>query len=402
MDGADSISSAGVTDQPNCTAGLLITYWHSAKQSEAWYASPGLGSMLEISLEDLTIPSDLVFTVVHPEDLPRIIKIDTTARQSQSEWQAQFRVNLPGGTKTVEAYVCYLQRSEQPLMRYMFLQQLTVDDPIDQPARNEAIRADLEGIVELSPGGHYAIRLAPDGNSKLIYASRKVQQILGLDMEEFMLDARKMFTHIHPDDKQRFQAGRNEALRKCEFWRVEFRIMKDNGTESWIELTIQPFKQRDGAVIWYGILLNIDQRKNLELARQLAYDQLRESEYKHRMLAENLESPVVIIDEEGTFHYANHAAEYFYGVARVDLIGRKWPDTITPLEWEYRKDIIRRVLRDGKKFTDMWCVSPNNERRYIKRIFIPLNYPGRTTRVLVTVTDVTSEVLLEKMLAEKG
>jgi len=45
--------------------------------------------------------------------------------------------------------------------------------------RRDAVRSDLEGIVELSPGGHYAIRIEPGGDSKLLYASRKVQEIIG-------------------------------------------------------------------------------------------------------------------------------------------------------------------------------------------------------------------------------
>lgn len=266
--------------------------------------------------------------------------------------------------------------------------------------RRDAVRSDLEGIVELSPGGHYAIRIEPGGDSKLLYASRKVQEIIGLDMEEFKHDARKMFAHIHPDDISQFNAGRSNAIRKCESWCVEFRIKKNCGADAWIELTIQPFKQGDGSIIWYGILLNIDQRKNLELARQLAYDQLKESEYKHRMLAENLKSPVIILDSEGVFHYANHAAEYFLGVSRVDLIDRKWPETITPLEWESRKRIIERVLRESKNFTDITCVAPVGVKLYVRRLFIPLAYQGKNTRVLIVITDVTSEVLLERMLAE--
>lgn len=74
--------------------------------------------------------------------------------------------------------------------------------------RRDAVRSDLEGIVELSPGGHYAIRIEPGGDSKLLYASRKVQEIIGLDMEEFKHDARKclltsirmIYPNLMPDD----------------------------------------------------------------------------------------------------------------------------------------------------------------------------------------------------------
>lgn len=370
--------------------GLLITTWPSTDQCRVCYASLFFSGLPEVKVDQVAESTDPLLSLLHPDDRGKMTKIDGAARHSRTEWQQQFRLILPTGIRMVEGHAFFFEGVEAPLTRYLFVRYIACD------------KADLEGIVELSPGGHYAIRIEPGGNSKLIYASRKVQQIIGLDMDEFRLDARKMFAHIHPDDKSRFQAGRAEALSKCEFWRVEFRIMKDQGTESWIELAIQPFKQSDGTIIWYGILLNIDQRKNLELARQLAYDQLKESEYKHRMLAENLESPVIIIDEEGTFHYANHAAEYFFGVARVDLIGRKWPDTITPIEWESRRCIIERVLGDGKKYTDVWCVAPDGRKRYIKRLFIPLNHLGKITRVLITITDVTSEVLLENLLAERA
>ncbi len=400
MEGGDTINSIEQRF-PKDHGGLLITSWPSVDQCKVEYASLLFTDFLKININHVEGSTDPVLSILAREDLERITNIDIRARQSQTAWQQQFGLMLPTGTQRVQGHAFYVQYGGTPPMRYLFLHYVAPGRDYNQPIRADAIKDDLEGIVELSPGGHYAIRLEPEGNSKLIYASRKVQQIIGLDMNEFVHDAKKMFAHIHPDDASRFHAGRTEAVRKCEGWRVEFRIRKDNGNESWIELTIQPFKQEDGSVIWYGILLNIDQRKNLELARQLAFDELKESEYKHRMLAENLESPVIIIDEDGTFHYANHAAEFFFGVARVDLIGRKWPETITPLEWEHRKPIIARVLSEGRKFADVWCVAPDGRKRYIKRLFIPLNHLGKITRVLITITDITSEVLLEKLLAEQ-
>lgn len=379
----------------------MLIRWRPGNQYEIKYASPGFLEGEDPLRQIMT--ADSFLNRIHPEDRERIERLNTAARLDLKEWHEEFQFQCTTGLIRVEGFASYQRGKDGSLSGYLFLIETTSfrreGDLVNDP---EFLATQLEGIVELSPGGHYAISLDPDGHSQLLYVSRKVQEIIGLDMNEFREDARKMFNHIHPDDAVRFRAGRMEAIRKCESWRVEFRLMNRSGTDTWIELSIQPFKQRDGSVIWYGILMNIDQRKNLEMARQQAYDQLKESEYKHRQLTENIDSPVIIIDEEGTFYYANHAAEYFFGVARIDLIGRKWPETITPLEWESRRSIIQRVLREERKFADMWCVAPDGKKRYIRRMFIPLQYLGRTCRVLVTISDITSDVLLEKTYAESG
>ncbi|HEY9206715.1 MAG TPA: PAS domain S-box protein [Candidatus Methanoperedens sp.] len=122
-------------------------------------------------------------------------------------------------------------------------------------------------------------------------------------------------------------------------------------------------KRKDGTI--YSALINVDssefagQKVLLTMARDItkskrAEEALKQSEEKYRMLVENIQDGVFIIQDE-KFQYVNEAYASIAGFTKEEMIGADFRELIAPEDLENVKDLYFRRL-NGDKVPDEYEV----------------------------------------------
>ena len=138
-----------------------------------------------------------------------------------------------------------------------------------------ALQEQLSTIIATVPGAIYSFLMRPNGSTAIPFASPPLFTIFDLTPDSVKLDAAPLFGMIHPDDRQRVEEAIAGSFRNLTVWHQEFRVNHPRRGEVWVEANSMPDKQQDGSVLWHGFVLDITERKQLEL--QLRQAQRMES-----------------------------------------------------------------------------------------------------------------------------
>src|SRR5271165_2478865 len=132
----------------------------------------------------------------------------------------------------------------------------------------QELRLLVEGIPAL------VWRAAPEGN--IDYVNKRVLEYLGAPLDEVI--GWGWMETVHPDDVAFKVRSWLQNLESGKPHDVVCRIRGADGRYRWFEVRGERLRASDGAVLsWYGVLIDIDDRRKAEEA-------LRESEYKLRQI----------------------------------------------------------------------------------------------------------------------
>jgi PAS domain S-box-containing protein len=143
----------------------------------------------------------------------------------------------------------------------------TVEDITDRVRDREALRRSeqqLRQIVDLVPGVSYRVLTSADGVSTVDFISPNVEDMLGLKAEALLADSRAVHRLRHPDDQARVAAEIREAFDAQRPLDVEYRILRPDGREVWIQQTNRLAPPEHGCEVRIGLLLDITARKCAE------------------------------------------------------------------------------------------------------------------------------------------
>ncbi|MCA1767877.1 MAG: PAS domain-containing protein, partial [Idiomarina sp.] len=99
---------------------------------------------------------------------------------------------------------------------------------------------------------------------KFNYVSQGVEAIYGCSADALANDISLLSHVIHPDDLQSVLTSMHESARYQYRWVKEYRVIR-NGKEAWIYGHAVTVRQDDGSTLWNGQMLDITERKLLEL-----------------------------------------------------------------------------------------------------------------------------------------
>jgi diguanylate cyclase (GGDEF)-like protein/PAS domain S-box-containing protein len=117
-------------------------------------------------------------------------------------------------------------------------------------------------LVERLPAIVYWCELGERGRWR--YVSPQIESILGYTPEEWMADPGLWVRQVHPDDRERVL---DQETRKASGQRlpaIDYRVLTRQGDLVWIldEAVLEP--DRDGTLLWHGVLYDITARKLAE------------------------------------------------------------------------------------------------------------------------------------------
>jgi PAS domain S-box-containing protein len=164
-------------------------------------------------------------------------------------------------------------------------------------------------------------------------------ELSGLDEEESL--GYGWSQAIHPDDRTRVAEEQARSLRSGKNLRIEFRLLRPDGTVRWVlSQTVGSFDDDGGLRGFVGTITDINDRVDAEAAR-------RESEERFRGLVE-LAPDFVAIHRDGVMLYVNPAGlRMMRAEAPSDLCGHHILEFVLP---EHQANAVERMreLRDGR------------------------------------------------------
>ncbi len=164
-----------------------------------------------------------------------------------------------GGSLPVELHVGAIADPEPLLV-------VTVRDITERLSAAEArfeAEAKYRSLVEHIPAVVY---LDPvDEDSRSIYVSPQVEDLLGITPQEWMEDWYAWRRHVHPEDVDRAFAEYQEAYNQHVALNHEYRMVHEDGTIRWVLEQAFPIDDEAGNPwLIQGVLFDITERKNAE------------------------------------------------------------------------------------------------------------------------------------------
>ncbi|TAD93066.1 MAG: PAS domain S-box protein, partial [Oscillatoriales cyanobacterium] len=192
-----------------------------------------------------------------------------------------------------------------------FSRQITESSTADR-ARHES-QAQLQKITANIPGTLYQVDLHPDGSLAFSFLSAGCRDLYEIEPIAAQQDIQIIVDLIHPEDRDEFVNSVILAAENLQPWRWEGRIVTPSGKLKWIRGDAHPEVQESGAMLYYGLFLDVSGRKQAELKLQL---------YQEIFLKSN--DAIAIIDPQGYYWERNLAHKVLLGYSESAL-GRETP-----------------------------------------------------------------------------
>ena len=162
-------------------------------------------------------------------------------------------------------------------------------------------RAFIDGVPAL------AWSALPDGSPEFV--NQRFTDYRGLSPDQVCAQWK---SSLHRDDAERFETWWDGLQKSRVPGHTEVRVRRADGEFRWFHLSATPVHDEHGRLIrWYGISIDIDDRKRAE-------QQLRNNEEELRTITDAIRQPIVVLAPDGTTLYANKVALDFMGLALRD------------------------------------------------------------------------------------
>ncbi|ASJ52209.1 PAS domain S-box protein [Brevibacillus formosus] len=184
------------------------------------------------------------------------------------------------------------------------------------------------------------------------------------------------------------------CIRSGQVWRGEIRNRAKDGSYYWVDTTIVPFKNQAGEIYQYvSIRSDITARKQME-------DELKRSEEKYRIIAENTSDIISIINLDGDFFYLSPSYKRVWEHAVPD------EEIHNLFEWivEDDRDIFAYAIQHAFSTRKEYMVecrinTQRNDVIWTESTINPImDEEGNVTKLLLVTRDVTDRKQYEETI----
>jgi PAS domain S-box-containing protein len=355
------------------------------------YMSPQYEAMLGYPPEKEILDEEHWLRVLHPDDRERVLAEELRTDETGEPYRIEYRQIARGGRVVWVRDEATLVRDEEGNSLYWLGVQydITEQKRTEEELRKseERFRATFEqaavGIVQVGLDGEW------------LRFNDKFCDIVGYEREE--LGAVSVFHLLSPDDFERdFDRGVRMLAGELRTYTEEKFIVGKGGRRVWITLTVSlVHDEADEPRYFIAVAEDIGKRKQAEEERQRTQEQLRQSEERFKVLAQEVVEGIVL-SENGKVIDANRSVTEMFGYGLEELIGKNAIELTSP---EYREMVMR-------------CISDEDTRPYesmgLKRdgTIFPIEirprhlpYSGRRIRV-TSLIDLTERKHQEEALRQ--
>lgn len=233
-------------------------------------------------------------------------------------------------------------------------------------------------------------------NNEITWSSSH-EQLFGLEIGSFDGTYATFIACIHPDDRVAVAEMLNSARQERRDYQQEFRVVWSDSSIHWIEGKGRFFYNDGQAVRMMGTVLDISDRKRMELA-------LQDSENRLRAIIAAEPECVKLVAADGTLLNMNAAGlEMIEVQSAQEAIGQSVYPLIAP---EYKtafQELNESVCKSGNSGKlEFEIVGRKGKRRWLETHAVPLHNEADKTIVQLAVTrDITDRKQVEKNLRSR-
>ncbi len=193
---------------------------------------------------------------LHPQDRQRVLEHFSEAlKQPDGIYDLEYRiVRGDGSIRWVSDRGQVVERDDQGEPVRMAGTKQDITQRVEAQQAEQAVRLQLSKLVAEVPGAVYQFKRAPDGRYSFPFASPGIVDIYGVEPEDVVTSAERVFQTVHPADLARVTQEIEQSARTLEIWHSEYRVLRSDGAIRWISGHSKPEKLDDGSVLWHGYL----------------------------------------------------------------------------------------------------------------------------------------------------
>ncbi|MDQ3604488.1 MAG: PAS domain S-box protein, partial [Actinomycetota bacterium] len=355
------------------------------------YMSPQYEAMLGYPAETEILDEEHWLRVLHPDDRERVLAEEQRTDETGEPYRIEYRLIARGGRVVWVRDEATLVKDEDGNSLYWLGVQydITEQKRTEEEFRKseERFRATFEqaavGIVQVGLDGEW------------LRFNDKFCDIVGYAREE--LGAVSVFELVSPDDFERdFDRGVRMLAGELSDYTEEKLIVGKGGRRVWINLTVSLVHDDSGEPRYFiAVAEEIGKRKQAEEERQRTQEQLRQSEERFKMLAQEVVEGIVL-SENGRIIDANRSLTEMFGYDLGELIGK---DAIVLTPPEHREMVRRRISDEDTRPYESMGLNRAGTAFPIEIRPRHLPYSGRRIRV-TSVIDLTERKHQEEALRQ--
>jgi len=209
----------------------------------------------------------------------------------------------------------------------------------DDDAQLPNLEARYRALVEQIPAVVFMAYL--DRGIGEAYVSPQIEAALGFSQEEWLEDPVRWYSHIHPEDKQRWSTEAAEMFLTGNPLRSAYRVVSRDGRVIWFHCEAKMIRKEDGEP-WFihGVGFDITDLKRTE-------ETLQEERNVVSAILHTVGALVVVLDSEGRIMRFNRACEQTSGYCFAEVAGQKiWDLFMVPEEVDRFKSVFQQLCSD--------------------------------------------------------
>ena len=211
--------------------------------------------------------------IVHPDDLPRVIESWKRSIETGQDYELEQRNRRADGVfRWFQSRGHAVRDAAGEITAWYWLN----TDIDERKKAEEALRSsqrELSVIIETMPGLVWCA--SPDG--ELSYVNGRILGYLGVERNNLLAGGWAHF--LHPDDVASVVAAWSNSVASGEAFEVQARLRGADGAYRWFHSLSQLGRDTEGnPARWYGVMIDVDDRKRAEEKVQEAYLRLAEAQ----------------------------------------------------------------------------------------------------------------------------
>jgi PAS domain S-box-containing protein len=213
--------------------------------------------------------SQIFFDILHPEDLPLLFRnVDfwKTAKDDDILMTEYRMRNKNGDWIWLRSQDVVFERDEnnQVITVLGTAQNITEYKTVEKTLRETQER--FERFAKASPAVLYIVVGNEDGTMDFEYLNPAFETINEVSVEEAMKDGSIVLKQIHPEDVKGYQENVIKTMETLKPFSHEWRIITPSNKIKWIKANSSPMKRPNGDIAWHGVITDITEKKEAELA----------------------------------------------------------------------------------------------------------------------------------------
>src|SRR5260370_1953379 len=282
-------------------------------------------------------------TVIHPQDLPRMMEKWQEVLTSGEAGEVEARLRRHDGSFRWFLLRAGPVRDETGKIVRWYGTSTAIEDPrqAEEKLRQvlEEVRgseANLRRTIDTVPA--LVSSFWPDGSNECM--NQRWRDYTGLPLEESQGDGWQ--EPVHPDDLAALMNRWREALVSGEPGWIEGRLRRHDGVYRWFFVRAEPLRDDTGNIVkWYATSTDIEDRKQAE-------EKLRQDERELRRIIDTIPALAWCSLPDSSSEFLNKRWHDYTGLSPEESRGWGWQAAIHPQDLAQVMDKWREMLASGK------------------------------------------------------